>query len=291
LALSKNNRWLFVVNAGSNQISVFAVTPAGLKRVDLVDSGGTSPISLDIYGHLLYVLNAGGAGNITGFRIGANGHLTALSGSTQPLSNGGQGAAPGPAQVAFSPNGKTLLVTEKASNLLLAYPVEDGLAQAPVAHPSVGMTPFGFEFSRRGYLIVSEAFGGQPNLSAVSSYSVHGTTIAPVSPSVGTTQTAACWIAISKNDRYAYAANTGSGSISSYRIGKDGVLILLNPVAGLIGQGGAAIDLAFSSTGRYLYSLGGGINTITAFGWNRDGSLTNLGSVSVPAGSVGLVAR
>jgi len=291
LVLSRNSRWLYAVNAGSNEISVFAVRPSGLDLVDKVASGGEMPISLDLHGRLLYVLNAGGAGNITGFLIGADGRLTALPGSTQPLSNGGEGAAPGPAQVAFSPNGKTLVVTEKATNLILVYPVMGRLAQAPVVHPSAGQTPFGFEFSRRGFLIVSEAFGGAPNISAVSSYTTHGADITVVSPSVSAGQTAACWIAISKNDRYAYAANTGTASITSYRSGKDGALTLLEPVAGFVGEGGAAIDLAFSVDGRYLYSLAGGVNTITTFALRPDGSLANLGNVNVPAGAVGLAAH
>lgn len=289
--LSKNNRLLFAVNAGSNEISAFAVRPSGLELVDKVASGGETPISLDLHGDLLYVLNAGGAGNITGFRVAVDGRLTALPDSTQPLSNDGVGAAPGPAQIAFSPDGKTLVVTEKATDLLLAYTVEDGKAHAAVIHPSAGATPFGFEFSRRGFLIVSEAFGGQPEISAVSSYAVDGTAITPISPSVSAGQTAACWIAISKNDRYAYAANTGSASVSSYRIGKDGALTLLEPVAGFVGDGGKAIDLAFSANGRYLYALAGEVNTITAFAQRADGSLENLGGVSVPAGSVGLAAR
>jgi 6-phosphogluconolactonase (cycloisomerase 2 family) len=89
VVLRENGRRLFVVNAGSNQISVFAVQKDGLDLLDVVDSGGERPISLTLHGHFLYVLNAGGSGNITGFRVRDNGKLGALDGSTQPLSNGG----------------------------------------------------------------------------------------------------------------------------------------------------------------------------------------------------------
>ncbi len=94
LVLTENNRWLFAVNAGSNEISAFAVRRDGLKLVDVVDSGGELPVSLTVHKDLLYVLNAGGSGNISGFSIGKRGSLTPLAGSTQPVSNGGIGAAP-----------------------------------------------------------------------------------------------------------------------------------------------------------------------------------------------------
>jgi hypothetical protein len=48
VVLSENNRWLYVVNAGSNDISVFAVRPDGLKLTDRVDAGGLKPVSLAV---------------------------------------------------------------------------------------------------------------------------------------------------------------------------------------------------------------------------------------------------
>lgn len=291
VALSKNDRWLFAVNAGSNQVSVFAVRARRLNLVDVVDSGGVRPISLTTHGDLLYVLNAGESGNISGFEIDDDGSLSPLDGSTQPLSNGGVGPAPGPAQISFSPDGNTLVVTEKATNLIDTYEVEDGIASGPVTHTSAGATPFGFAFGRRDHLIVSEAFGGAPGASAMSSYKLDDDELEVISASIETTQTAACWVVISKNGKYAYTTNTGSGSISSYRIGNNGSLTLLNATAGLTGDGSSPIDVAISNNGRYLYSLNAGNQTISAFRIKEDGSLVSLGTVSVPAGAVGLAAR
>jgi hypothetical protein len=79
--LSKNNHWLFAVNAGSNQVSAFAVKADGLELVDVVDSGGILPVSLTTYKDWLYVLNAGGSGNISGFAIGLDGSLSPLAGT------------------------------------------------------------------------------------------------------------------------------------------------------------------------------------------------------------------
>jgi 6-phosphogluconolactonase len=287
--LSDNNQWLFAVNAGSNEISVFAVEEHGIKLVNVVDSSGERPISLTTHDELLYVLNAGGSGNISGFKIGHKGRLTPLSGSTQPLSNGGTGDAPGPAQVSFGSDGGTLAVTEKATNLIDTYKVEDGIAGAPITHPSSGATPFGFGFDNHDHMIVSEAFGGAAGASALSSYFVHEDEFNLISPSVATTQTAACWVAISKNGKYAYTTNAGSASISSYEIGKDGSLTLLNPIAG--STGASPVDMSFSNNGKFLYALSSGGHEINIFQMSANGNLAALGTVSVPAGVAGLAAR
>jgi 6-phosphogluconolactonase (cycloisomerase 2 family) len=286
--LRENGRRLFVVNAGSNEISVFAVRKDGLELLDVVDSGGEMPISLTLHGNILYVVNAGGSGNISGFRLRDNGSLEPLDGSTQPLSNGGTGDSPQPAQVSFSRDGDLLVVTEKATNMIDVYQVEDGIAGPPTSHPSSGMTPFGFAFARRHDLIVSEAFGGAPGASAVSSYNVDDDMFEVLSPSVGTTQTAACWVIISNDGRYAYVTNTGSGSVSSYRIEKDGTISLLEAQAGLTGEGSSPIDMALSNNGRFLYALGANSDTISVFRIQADGRLESLGTIDVPAGAVGL---
>ncbi len=219
VVLSKNNRWLFTVNAGSDEISVFAVRRRGLKLVDRIDSGGRRPVSLTVDRRVLYVLNAGSmegdADNISGFKIARNGTLSPLQGSTRPLSDD----STGPAQIAFSNDGDVIVVTEKATNNILVYTVEGcGYVDGPTVYPSEGMTPFGFGFGKRGQLFVSEAFGGAPDASAVSSYSVSAEgDLAVVSSSVATNQTAACWVVVTKDGRFAYDTNAGSGSISGFQ--------------------------------------------------------------------------
>ena len=128
-------------------------------------------------------------------------------------------------------------------------------------------------------------------MSAVSSYNLNQDSLEVISPSVGTTQTAACWVVVSDNGKYAYVTNTGSGSISSYRIEADGTISLLESQAGLTGEGSSPIDMAFSNNGQFLYALGANSDTISIFSVNGDGSLNSLGNVSVPAGAVGLAAR
>jgi 6-phosphogluconolactonase (cycloisomerase 2 family) len=292
LVLSQNQRWLFAVNAGSNEISVFAVAANGLRLIDTVASGGERPISLTTHGDLLYVLHDGGAGNITGFAVSNRGPLSPLAGSTRPLSNGGVGASPDAAQVSFSPNGRSLVVTEKSTNLILTYAIgQDGLASAPTAHPSAGATPFGFAFSNQRTVIVSEAFGGAPDASAASSYNLHGSSLQLVTASAPTHQTAACWVAVTNDGKYAYTTNTGSGSVSSYAVSPAGQLTLLDSQAGLTGAGTSPIDADFNQDGQFLYVVTGGTPQVAFFHAQSDGELTSLGSVALPAGALGLAVR
>jgi 6-phosphogluconolactonase len=290
VTLSGDGRFVFVVNALSNSVSTFAIRRNGLVLRSTVDSGGQRPISVTEHDGVVYVLNAEGAGNVTGFRNVA-GTLQPLRGSTQPLSAAG---GTGPAQVGFSPDGDVLLVTEKATNKLTSYRVRrDGRIDAPVVTASAGVTPFGFAFDRRGNALVSEAFGGAANASAVSSYGFEDWQPAKpmvISASVADTQSAACWVVTTPNGRYAYVTNTGSGTISSYNIQKSGKLTLAQGIAATSGAG--PIDAAIAANGRGLFVLNAGSNSITSFAIDRDGSLTAAGIVTgLPAGSNGLAAN
>jgi len=291
LVLSDNNKLLFAVNAGSNEISVLSIGKNSLTLVDKVSSGGVRPISLTAHENLLYVLNEGGTPNITGFSISNTGDLSPLPGSTRPLSGG---TMADPAEVSFSHDGLLLVVTEKAANLIDVYVVgTDGVAGPPTSNPSAGMTPFGFAFDQRNHLIVSEAFGGAPNASAVSSYtaSLSGM-LSVVSDSIPNSQTASCWIVITNSGRHVFASNTGSGTVSSYTLASNGALTLLNGVAANIGAMSFPIDMALANSSRFLYVHAAGPQTVEAFRVEANGSLTDIGGVGgLPFAAQGIAAR
>lgn len=284
LVLSEDGYKLLVVNAGSNEISVFRVKSRaeGLALTDKVNSGGIRPISIAIYEDLVYVVNAGGAGNIAGFSLKDDGELIPISNSIRPLSND----SVGPAEISFNPNGAVLVVTEKSTNLIDTYVVKDnGLTNGPIVQASNGQTPFGFAFDKRGHLIVSEAVA-----SALSSYAVDDDgNLKTISGSVLDSQGAACWVVVTKDGKFAYTNNAHSGTISSYKISKTGILSLLDPVAGTPGAGN--IDMALSKNSKFLYSLNSGANTIAGFRINQDGSLTSIATINAPIGANGLAAR
>jgi len=290
-SLVLHDQLLFAVNAGSNEISVLGVNKSSLTLIDKIASGGVRPISLTVYENLLYVLNEGGTPNITGFTIEDDGTLTPLEGSTRPLVGG---AMADPAQVGFSPDGSYLVVTEKMGNRLDTYAIDKGgLPGAPVANASNGMTPFGFAFNDDGYLIVSEAFGGMPGQSKVSSYEAASEgLLSVVSGSVPNGQTASCWVVIANNGNYAYVSNTGSGTISTYAIGDDGSLELVEAVAASTGAGSAPIDMALSVNSRFLYVVDNGRQTVHAFATEKDGTLTPIDAESgLPFGMQGIAAK
>ena len=283
LALSDDGRWLFAVNAGSNDVSAFQVTASGLSLTSRVGSGGLRPISLTVHGGVLYVLNAGGDGNISGFRVGTDGALSPIPGSTRGLS----GTNVGPAQVAFSPDGQWLVVTEKTTNRLDVYTVDgDGVASAATSTASAGGTPFGFSFGHRDELFVSEAAG-----SASSYVIANDGSLTVASGAVLTHQGAPCWAVVTQNGKFGYTANAQGGSISGFAIANDGSISLIDADGRTAVVGGGNIDLALSGNSRYLYQLDGD-RSISGFRIEADGHLTAVGNVAgLPASTVGLVAR
>jgi 6-phosphogluconolactonase len=285
--LNGDGSLLLVTNTGSDELSLFAVEPGGLRLLARTSSGGSAPTSVAVHGALAYVLNNGEPG-ISGFSL-AGGELTALAGSSRPLR-----ADTDPAQIAFSPDGRTLVVTERGTNSISAFTVDDrGYAEGPSTIASSGATPYGFDFTAGGALVVTEAFGGEVGAAAASSYALpEPGRLAPVSASIGDTRSEVCWAATTVDGRFAYVTNFGDGTISSYAIGGDGSIALLEPVAASTRLGEKGIrDEAISRDGRYLYAIDADAQRV--FGWTvgDDGRLAPVGEFEgVPATVAGLAA-
>jgi 6-phosphogluconolactonase (cycloisomerase 2 family) len=296
LVLSDGQRFLFVVSAASDDVTVFRVLPDGLRRVGVFASGGRRPISLATRGDLLFVLNAGGvvggADNVAGFRVLPDGSLAVLSGAVAALSE----PSTDPAQVSFSASGDFLVVTEKATNRIDVFPVHaGGSIGARWTFDSAGATPFGFASGKRDQLFVSEAFGGLPGASVVSSYRLEADgSLGVLDPTVATTETAACWVVVTNDGRFAYATNTESGTISGFAIGHDGSLDLLDAdgVTAETGVGSGPIDMYLSTDGRSLHVLNAGTGTLATFRVLADGGLDQIDTIGgLPMGANGLAAR
>ena len=288
IVLSDDGRWLLVANAGTDDVSLFAVQNDGLRLSDRVASGGAIPTSVAVSGNLVYVLNNGTA-NVAGFRID-DGRLVELDGSTRSLS----AEDADPAQVAFSFDGRTLVVTERGTDSISTYAIDErGYAAGPTTIRSSGKTPYGFGFTADGAMIVTEAFGGAVGAACASSYSITDPgKITPVSGSVAGTRSEVCWAAVTDDGRFAYVTNFGDGTISSYEIANDGSLQLRDAVAGStrIGEKGIR-DEAITRDGSYLYAIDADAQRL--FGWTvqGDGALVSIGAFEgVPATVAGLAA-
>ena len=290
LALTRNERWLLAVNAGSNSLSVFEVQRHGLRLTAVQPTGGVQPISVTEHRGIVYVVHAG-SDSITGFRLSGDGRLRPIDGSERPLS----GTGVGPAQIAFTLDGDALVVTEKNTNRIVTFEIDrDGRPGDVHVNDASGVTPFGFAFGRRDQLFVAEAFGGAADASAASSYHVERDGVSPVSPSVGTGQTSACWAVVTPNGRYLYVTNTGSGSVTGYRIDFDGTIERLDADGrtGVTGDGSTPNDVIVTDGGQYLYTLNSISHTIGAFRVRFDGSLTALPfTPGLPVGVSGLASR
>ena len=275
VALGSGNKFLYAVNASSNEITAFQVKANGLTFVAKVPSGGTFPNSVAVFGSLLYVLNSQGtSANITGFRIQNNGSLRALSNSTRPLS----ADLPKPAQVGFTPDGTTLLVAEINTNNIDTYSIgADGRATGPTVQASAGPGPFGFAFDNAGHLVVSEV-----SLSSASSYTVSGGLLQVLTGALVDFGQAACWVA-NTNDptlpqQYSYITNTGSDTVSGFAIASDGSISLLDSdgKTAVLPVGAFPLDMAVSSDSKYLYVLEGKLPGIAGFRIQTDGSLVQI---------------
>ena len=287
VVLDEDGRLLLVVNAGSDELSLFAVEPDGLHLADRVSSGGSNPTSIAVGGALVYVLN-NGTPSICGFKL-LDGRLSALADSARPLS----GNDADPAQISFTPDGKALIATERGTNSISSYVIDDrGFADGPTTIKSSGQTPYGFGFTN-GSLIVTEAFGGEIGKAAASSYAISGAgELTLVSGSVRDTHSEVCWAVVTNDGRFAFVTNFGDGTVSSYEIASDGGLTLRDPVAGSTRQGEKGVrDEALSGDGRYLYAIDADAQKL--FGWavGQDGQLTPAGEHDgVPDTVAGLAA-
>jgi 6-phosphogluconolactonase (cycloisomerase 2 family) len=279
-AIARDGGLLFVVNAGDDSISALTTKGGDVTVTDHIGSGGDRPVSITVSNGVGYVLNHD-SDTIQGFTYDRSGDLRRLPGSERELTPNAAGGLTDAAQVQFSPDGRTLVVTEKAANTIDTFTVRAGYAGEATPHAAAGTVPYGFDFDRRGTLVVSEAASG-----SASSYRV-----APgfrnLTEALGNTQAAACWLVVSGD--YAWVVNAASASVSSYLIAHDGSLELVEAVAATTGAG--PTDAAVAPDGRSLHvRMRDG--SVSSFAIGSDGSLSSAGSAFVTAafGIAGLVA-
>jgi len=236
LILSKDNRCLFAVNAGSNTVSSFRVRPNGLSRVSVAESRGVFPVSLTEFENTLYVLNSGEAGSLAGFRV-ENCALHPLDGevSLKDLLDPMSFPIPAPnevlttpAQASFTPDGQRLVLSVKGlagaafdettgalrslpNGRMVVFSVgANGQISDPVvtefsfAEKTGG--PFSFNFVDAETVIVLHA-----NSSTVGSYTINpDNTLSLISGPFDTAGFAPCWA--SNNGRFVFTASFGAPS-------------------------------------------------------------------------------
>ncbi len=278
LIVSKDRRFVFAVNAGSESISSFTInddfslTPADLNVSTVGDSGAQNPVALAQFEDVLYVANSGnfvdGAGqeldtlpadrnrtnaSIIGFRVGDDGSLTLIPDSELT----GVGANAG--AIEFSSDGNSLVITERRTNNLRVVTLNDNDAPITYDNGEVRVSsllsntaqPFGLDLyaaDNGDFLLVSEGNNGAPGLSALSSYRVEPNgALTAISISSGvegdplvTGFTFGCWVEFVETPTgdFAYVSNTPDGTITSFAVSDDGALTRLESLAGDTGIDG-----------------------------------------------------
>jgi 6-phosphogluconolactonase (cycloisomerase 2 family) len=280
---------LFAVNAGSDSISVFDVHGDTLSLTQVVPSGGQFPASLTVHDDLLYVLDAGGEGNVSGFRI-AGGKPHPLHDSTRSL--GLANANPpffltSPAQVGFTPDGSKLIVTTKGSGSdidVFSVLPNGRLSASPVVNPAATPAPFAFAFQAGSGRLVD----GEAGTSTLTTYALRSDGTLADPRSLGDGQAALCWVTSVRG--YYYVSNTGSNTVSGFRLAPDGTPSLIGPTGVVAATEPGTIDSAAAGD-RFLYVETGIAGTVDEFRVEADGTLTTLGTVTgLPPGIEGIAA-
>jgi 6-phosphogluconolactonase (cycloisomerase 2 family) len=289
LTYDQRTNLLYAVNAGSNTVSVFSVWGDQLTLRQVVNSGGSFPVSVAVHGNLVYVVNAENGGTVQGYVVAFD-RLVPLPGSGRAL---GLNAAATPqftntpGQVAFSPDGSQLIVTTKANGNdidVFGVGTRGYLSPTPVVNAEPGAVPFGVTFDQAGHLVVAESSSTTP---AVATFALNPNGTVTQLALVPTGKAATCWIAPA--GAFLYASNAGSAALSGYQENSgSGALTLL----GATGTDPGTVDASASANGQFLYVQTGANGIVDEFHVNWGGSLTEVGSVTVPgaAGGEGIVA-
>jgi 6-phosphogluconolactonase (cycloisomerase 2 family) len=218
--IAVDNRYLLVVNAGSNTVTSFRInSDFTLSRVDVEGSGGVMPISLAYWNGVVYVANAdedgtftspaNQSGNITAMRLDSTtGELTPIAGFSLALRG-----RPGDLEV--TPDGAFLLVSAlNASSPLLPQPTARQVSSFRIlADGALASTPAGTGQSTE---LNNSAGRNLPNTIGIETYAQGGRqfVIAAEARTVSSTGTPA-----------ATFASVQTGSVSTWEIAASGVLI------------------------------------------------------------------
>jgi 6-phosphogluconolactonase (cycloisomerase 2 family) len=277
---------LYAVDAGSNALVLFRADGNRLDPPRRLPSGGGFPVSVALCDDLVYVLNGRDGGSIQGYRHEGD-DLLPIEDSHRELELDTD-AMPEfthtPGQVGFTPDGRHLVVTTKADDAILVYPLGDDGCPSPTArrHDRPGAVPFGFLFMPTGHLVVAEA-----GTNALSSFSIDPDGSLTLVDTMTTGQSATCWV--SGSGHFLFASNAGSSTVTSMRIDDDGHLA----VTGTTPTSPGSVDSAVSADGRFLYVQAGGVGVVDELAINEDGSTTLIGSIVVEGahGGEGIIAR
>jgi 6-phosphogluconolactonase len=279
LTLSGDHNLLFAVNSASGTVSSFHLIDGLPVLVDVQPSGGAFPVAVAEHNGTVYVLNAGGSGAVEVLKADGLGRLHDVASSTTFLTGTNSGAS----SISVSPNGRWLVVIEKASNSIDLFPIHpDGTLGAVASNTSVTPGVFATSFTPNGQLVISE---NQPSsgsdTSSISSYTINSNgSLTAISQSVPTFGNGNCWNVITPNGKWVYAENSATSTVAGFLISSSGALsAIANTIVSTLPEGATNLDIITSTDGKYLFNLLSGAGAIGVFTINSDGTLKQLGDI------------
>ena len=160
MAVSDDDKCLFVVNPGSDTVSSFKIYHEKLEFVGEYYTDGSFPISVTHYDRFVYVLNAGDEGSISGYRVNTNNcRLRPMDRSTRSL-NIVDGESPpnflvAPSQISFTPDGKSLIVVIKGADIPGNFPNLQGDGKEARTFKVMDMADLASKSDELGRIIVA----------------------------------------------------------------------------------------------------------------------------------------
>jgi len=280
--LCAQTEFAYVVNSGSNNVSVFRVDSATgvLSQVSGSPfSAGSFPesIAIDPSGRFAYVANVD-SNDIYAYSINIKtGGLTQIAGS--PFPGGG-----GSKSVAISPAGSFVYVTNIFTNTVSVYAMDTATGRLTeiVGSPfGAGTTPYSVALDSVGHF----AYVANIDSSDIWAYSVKSD--GSLVPTVGSPFSAGIEpfsVTVDPLDRFVYAANDG-GNVSAYTV--DGTTGALTQIAGSpFADGNWSIPVAVDPSGRFAYVGAGSAGTYSPPGYVAGYSIdATTGALSPVPGS------
>jgi DNA-binding beta-propeller fold protein YncE len=217
----------------------------------------------------VYVTNEDGA-SVSQYDAGAGGLLAPLFPPTV--------AAPGPREVAVSPDGASIYLTNGGNDSVSQYDVGAGGKLTPKSPATVaaGANPIGVAASPNGRSIYVANFIGGNFGGTVSQYDVGpGGGLTPKSPPTVFADHDPSGVAVSPDGQSVYVANfhlQENGTVSQYGVGPDGALSPKSPAT--VGTGEDPVQVAVSPDGMSVYVTNNSSNTVSQYDVGAGGKLS-----------------
>lgn len=322
---SKDKQYLFAVNAGDNTVSAFAVDADGMltltdcQRTGVEPAGKFGTASSLAYNNTdktLYVSHTFGPDHIRAFSVMAgklvlrpDAKSVNLPGITDRI----------PTQIVMSPDDRFLIASvlldarpsaaglvPAAEKNLVVFPVmKGGVLGEPKFNRTGGATPFASAFlngSTNSFVTVLAA----ESAAVVSTIAPDGSIMSGIPAKIDTTMNGRtaepseiCWVSLSEDNKYAFGANFGFGTVSVFSIDGGKLRVKKSEAAKEIGDGmfkglagvptSGAGDNAVA--GKFLYQLYANASKLVGYRIEDDGALTKITEVPVPHNSAQGLAK